>query len=158
MGLKYTAQDGTDKVPYCIHRAPLGTHERFVSFLIEHYGGAFPTWLAPIQVRVLPISEKHMGYAEKVCAELRADYVRAEVDHSSERFGKKIALGRTRKIPILLVVGDDEAAEGAVTVNRYGIKEQRKQKVAELREQLMVEIAQRVHVKEWADLDAALKT
>ncbi|RMG14584.1 MAG: threonine--tRNA ligase [Planctomycetota bacterium] len=153
MGLKYVAPDGSEQVPYCIHRAPLGTHERFVSFLIEHYGGAFPTWLAPVQVRLLPIAERHLDYADKVCAALRADFVRAEVDRSSERFGKKIALGRTRKIPVLLVIGDDEVAQEAVTVNRYGIKEQRTLPVEAFRAQLAREIRARAHAKTWEDID-----
>lgn len=156
MGLVYTDSDGQEKTPYCIHRAPLSTHERFVSFLIEHYGGAFPTWLAPVQVRVLPLSEKFLDYGEKVTAALRADGVRAETDRSAEKLGKKIRSGTIRKIPILLVVGENEEQGEAVTVRRYGIQEQRTIKLAELRAHLAAERGQRIHVTAWEDLEKAL--
>lgn len=123
-GLVYTDSDGEAKTPYCIHRAPLGTHERFIAILIEHYGGAFPTWLAPVQVRVIPVSEKVVDYAKKIESVLRGRMVRAEVDDSNNTMGKKIRSGTTSKIPVLLVVGEDEAAANTVTVRRYGIEEQ----------------------------------
>ncbi len=154
MGLTYVDKDGQEKVPYCIHRAPLGTHERFVSFLIEHYGGAFPTWLAPVQVRVLPLSEKFLDYAHKVTAALRRDRVRAETDTSSEKLGKKVREGTIRKIPLLLIVGENEQQEEAVTVRRYGIERQRTLKLTELQAQLREEIRRRLHVRSWDDLAA----
>ena len=150
----YKDKDGAEKLPYVIHRAPLGTHERFVSFLIEHYGGAFPLWLAPVQVRVLPLSEQFVGWAEQVCARLRRDMVRAEVDASAEKLGKKIREGAVRKIPVLLVVGEAEQQEQSVTVRRYGIEEQRKLKLEELCDLVGREIRARKHVKSWADLEA----
>jgi threonyl-tRNA synthetase len=158
MNLVYTDRDGTEKMPYCIHRAPLSTHERFVAFLIEHYGGAFPTWLAPQQVRLLPVSDKYNDYAHKVCADLRADFVRAEVDASPEKLGKKIRLGTTSKTPILLVIGEQEVADETVTVRRYKIQQQRTLKAAEFRDQLRTEIRTRTHVKAWEDLEAVLST
>jgi threonyl-tRNA synthetase len=153
MGLVYTDSDGTEKTPYCIHRAPLSTHERFVSFLIEHYAGAFPTWLSPQQVRLLPISEKYFDYANKVCASLRSDFVRAEVDLSSDKLGKKIRNGAKAKTPVLLVIGEQEEADETVTIRRYGIPEQRSLKATEFQAGLVDEIRRRVHVKTWEDLD-----
>jgi len=150
----YKDRDGAEKLPYVIHRAPLSTHERFVSFLIEHYGGAFPTWLAPVQARVLPLSEHFLGYGEQVCQALRRSFVRAELDRSDEKLGKKIRLGATQKIPLLLIVGENEQADEAVTVRRYGIKEQRTLKLAELVDLVEREIRARKHVKSWDDVEA----
>ena len=123
-GLRYVDRDGREKTPYCIHRAPLGTHERFIAFLIEHYGGAFPTWLAPVQVRVLPIGERHVDYARRIEARLRDRLIRAEVDAGDETVRKKVRNGVTRKIPILLIVGEREREESTVTLRRYGVREQ----------------------------------
>ncbi len=146
-GLTYTDSDGTEKTPYCIHRAPLGTHERFIAFLVEHYGGAFPTWLAPVQVQVIPVSEKHLAYARKIEHELRQDLVRAEVDESDATMGKKIRTGATRKIPILLIVGAREEEAGSVTVRRYKIKQQESKSLESFIADLRTEIAERRHVK-----------
>jgi threonyl-tRNA synthetase len=154
MGLSFTDRDGQEKVPYIIHRAPLGTHERFVSFLIEHYGGAFPTWLAPVQVVVLPLGENFLAYADAVAERLRAHLVRAEVDRSDEKLGKKVRLAAIRKVPIALVVGEKEKEEDKVTVRRYGIEEQRSLKVQELVDQVRREIFHRRHVQAWADVEA----
>jgi threonyl-tRNA synthetase len=121
--LKYIAEDGSEQPVYVIHRAPLGTHERFTAFLIEHYAGAFPVWLAPIQARVIPISEKANEYALKVREVLfQAPVVngtgglRVDVDEGNERMQKKIRDAQLKKIPYMLVVGEREAAEGKVAV------------------------------------------
>ena len=121
--LKYIGEDGAEHPVYVIHRAPLGTHERFTAFLIEHYAGAFPTWLAPIQARVVPISEKANDYAEKVRQALFDTPVvngtaglRVDVDWTPERMQKKIRDAQLQKIPYMLVVGEREAAEGKVAV------------------------------------------
>ena len=124
LGLRYVGADGELHTPYCIHRAPLSTHERMVAFLLEHYGGAFPTWLAPVQVQVITVSERFDGYAETIVASLRERMVRAELAPSSDTVPKKIRQGVTMKIPNLLVVGEREAAEGQVTLRRYGQKAQ----------------------------------
>ena len=124
LGLRYVGADGELHTPYCIHRAPLSTHERMVAFLLEHYGGAFPTWLAPVQVQVITVSERFDGYAETIVASLRERMVRAELAPSSDRVPKKIRQGLTMKIPNLLVVGEREATEGQVTLRRYGQKAQ----------------------------------
>lgn len=115
-GLEYTDSDGTKKTPIIIHRAPLGTHERFIGFLIEHFAGNFPAWLAPTQVRILPISEKQTEYAQKVQKELMAVGVRVDIDDDNDSLGKRIRNAKAEKIPYLLVVGDKEIEEGAVSV------------------------------------------
>jgi threonyl-tRNA synthetase len=148
-GLTYTDKDGKEKSPYCIHRAPMGTHERFIAFLIEHFGGAFPTWLAPVQVVVVPVSDKFLAYGKKIEALLREELVRVELDTSSATMGKKIQEGATRKIPMLLVVGGKEETEQTVTVRRYGIKEQKAMPLASFVEMLGQEIKERRHVKSW---------
>jgi threonyl-tRNA synthetase len=122
-GLSYIGEDGAEHPVYVIHRAPLGTHERFTAFLIEHYAGAFPVWLAPVQARVIPISEKANAYAETVRQALFDAPVvngtaglRVDVDLTSERMQKKIRDAQLQKIPYMLVVGEREAAEGKVAV------------------------------------------
>jgi len=122
--LTYIDQNGEEKHPYIIHRAPLGTHERFVSFLIEHYGGAFPTWLAPVQVIVVPVAPEMFDYAFKLRDELREKFVRVEVDDTHDSFNKKIRNAATSKAPNVLIVGQREAQEQQVTHRRYGVKEQ----------------------------------
>lgn len=115
-GLEYTAEDGNKETPVMIHRALVGSPDRFMGILIEHYAGAFPTWLSPVQARVLPISDKHNAYAEEVEAMLKAVDVRVDVDSSSETLGKKIRNAKQEKIPYLLVVGDQELSDGTVSV------------------------------------------
>jgi threonyl-tRNA synthetase len=117
--LTYAGADGRLHRPWILHRAPLGTHERFVAFLIEHFAGAFPLWLAPVQVRVLPIGEDSIEYAWKLRNELFRRFVRVEIDDSSDTFNKKIRSGTTRKIPVLAIVGRQEVADGSVTMRRY---------------------------------------
>jgi len=125
LDLKYVGADNKEHTPYVIHRAPLGTHERFVAFLIEHYGGAFPTWLAPVQVKVLPVGEKFDSYAKEVVDLLRGKMLRAEGDFSSETMGKKIRNGTKQKIPNLLIVGEKEQTDRTVTLRQYGVEEQK---------------------------------
>jgi threonyl-tRNA synthetase len=117
--LEYAASDGERKRPVMIHRAILGSFERFFGLLIEEFGGAFPLWLAPVQARVLPIGEAHLEYAKLVAAKLRDNGLRAEADESSEKLGKKIRSGKTEKIPYLIVVGDSELEQGTITVESY---------------------------------------
>ena len=115
-GLTYVDADGQAKTPLCIHRAPLSTHERLIGFLIEHYAGHFPVWLSPIQVKILPISEKQMAYAQEIYTELLANDIRAELDDSNESLGKKIRGAKTKKIPYLIIVGEKEMADKKITV------------------------------------------
>ena len=114
--LEYTGADDEKHRPIMIHRVAFGSIERFIGILIEHFAGAFPTWLAPVQVKVLPISDKYMDYAEKVTKELFDVGIRAEVDTRSEKIGYKIREAQTQKIPYMLVVGQKEAEEGTVSV------------------------------------------
>jgi threonyl-tRNA synthetase len=143
LGLAYIGPDGQEHVPYCIHRAPLSTHERMVAFLIEHFGGAFPTWLAPVQVQVLTVSEQFDEYGRSIVDRLRARFIRAELARSNETVPKKIREGTTRKIPNLLIVGEREQAEGTVTLRRYGQREQHTLRLDELERILGEAIAQR---------------
>jgi threonyl-tRNA synthetase len=145
--LEYTDRDGAPKTPYCIHRAPLGTHERFIAFLLEHYGGAFPTWLAPVQVRLVPISDKFLGYAQSIDEKLRQFLVRTEVDASSDTTGKKIRNAALSKTPIVLVIGGREQEQGSVTIRRYGIEKQEGMPVDAFIQMLTSEIAARRHVR-----------
>lgn len=114
-GLEYTDKDGSKKTPAIIHRAPLGTHERFIGFLIEHFAGAFPTWLSPVQVRVLPVSEKQADYATSVRTALKDAGVRVEID-ANESLGKRIRAAKQEKLPYVLVVGDKEVEANQVSV------------------------------------------
>ncbi|TDW97245.1 threonine--tRNA ligase [Dinghuibacter silviterrae] len=118
--LEYTTRDNKTDTPLIIHRAPLGTHERFIGFLLEHYAGKFPVWLAPTQVKVLPISDKFMDYARKVEAALRDAGVRAEIDDRSEKIGKKIRDTELAKVPYMVVLGEKEEAAGQVSIRRQG--------------------------------------
>ncbi len=118
--LAYTGADNADHRPVMIHRALMGSFERFIGILIEHYAGEFPLWLAPVQALVLPISDRHADYAERVASELRAASLRVEVDERAESIGKKIRDGELRKAPYMLIVGDQEAEAGTVAVRRHG--------------------------------------
>ena len=124
LDLSYTGADGQPHTPYCIHRAPFSTHERFVAFLIEHFGGAFPTWLAPVQVEVITVSDQFADYAKSIVERLRGHFVRAVEASESDTVSKKIRAGLTRKVPNLLIVGEREAADGTVTLRRYGERKQ----------------------------------
>ncbi len=117
-GLEYTAADGKAHTPVMVHRALLGSVERFFGVLIEHYAGAFPVWLSPVQAVVLPISEKHMDYAGKVAGELRAAGIRVELDDRNEKLNARIRDAQLQRIPFMLVVGDREAQGGGVAVRR----------------------------------------
>ncbi len=116
-GLEYTAEDGSKKTPVMIHKALLGTIDRFLGVYIEHTAGAFPLWLSPVQVRVLPLSEKHIAYAQEVVTALKAAGIRVDSDDANESLGKKIRAGKTEKIPYLLVVGDAEVEAKTVSVD-----------------------------------------
>ncbi|MDA1073330.1 MAG: threonine--tRNA ligase [Proteobacteria bacterium] len=124
LNLQYVGPDGEPHMPYCIHRAPFSTHERMVAFLIEHFAGAFPTWLAPVQVQVITVSEHFDDYAKSLVADLRALRIRAEVAPSNDTVPKKIRQGTVAKIPNLLIVGERERDEQTVTLRRYGHREQ----------------------------------
>jgi threonyl-tRNA synthetase len=118
--LEYVAEDGSRKQPIMVHRALYGSIERFFGVLIEHYAGAFPVWLSPIQVVLVPIAERHVEYANKVASQLRESSVRVEVDARNEKMNAKIREHAMQKVPFMLVVGDKEAEAGKVNVRTRG--------------------------------------
>lgn len=117
-GLTFTNAAGQEETPLCIHRAPLGSHERFIGFLIEHYAGNFPVWLAPEQARIIPITDAHHAYAAELADQFRALDIRATADLGSERMNAKIRRGQQMKIPFMLIVGDREVSEGTVSLRQ----------------------------------------
>lgn len=140
--LDYVAEDGSRQRPIMVHRGAFGAMERMIAYLIEKYAGAFPTWLAPVQVTVIPIADRHLEYAQKVAQELRSARLRVEVDNRSERMGKKIRDAQTRKVPYMAVVGDAEQEGGHVNVrNRAG--EQSDELVEAFAGRLALEVVER---------------
>jgi threonyl-tRNA synthetase len=145
-GLEYQAADGTRQQPIMIHRALFGSIERFFGILVEHYAGAFPPWLAPVQVTGIPISEAHVPYLEEVAARLRERGIRVEVDASDDRMQKKIRTAQRQKVPYMLLAGDDDVAAGAVSF-RYRSGEQKNGvPVAGAVEEIAAAIASRAQV------------
>ncbi len=122
--LTYTNSEGKEETPLCIHRAPLGTHERMIGFLIEHYAGSFPVWLAPRQVSVIPITDEHREYAHNLEQQLRAEGIRAHADLGNDRMNAKIRNAQLMKVPYMLVVGDQEVATQTVALRRRDGKRQ----------------------------------
>jgi threonyl-tRNA synthetase len=141
--LEYTTRDNSTDTPLIIHRAPLGTHERFIGFLLEHYAGKFPTWLSPVQVRILPISDKFMDYARSLEGKLLKLGIRVDIDDRNEKIGKKIRDTELMKVPYMFVVGEKEANEGKVAVRRQGKGDLGAQDVSEIIANLKTEIEHR---------------
>lgn len=141
--LSFTNKDNSPEVPLIIHRAPLGTHERFIGFLLEHYAGKFPVWLAPLQVKVLPISDKFMDYALSVQKQLKKAGVRVEVDDRQEKIGKKIRDTELMRVPYMLVVGEKEMNENLLSVRRQGKGDLGSQDIASFVEMIRDEIENR---------------
>lgn len=140
-GLEYTGSDGEKHCPVMIHRVVFGSIERFIGVITEHFAGAFPVWLAPVQVEILPIADRHAEYADKIKAELDALGIRAETDLRNEKIGYKIREARLQKIPYMLVVGDKEAENGTVSVRRRGEdKELGTMSLEEFKEKILTEI------------------
>lgn len=140
-GLEYTGSDGEKHCPVMIHRVVFGSIERFIGVITEHFAGAFPVWLAPVQVEILPIADRHAEYADKIKAELDALGIRAETDFRNEKIGYKIREARLQKIPYMLVVGDKEAESGTVSVRRRGEdKELGTMSLEEFKEKILIEI------------------
>jgi threonyl-tRNA synthetase len=117
-GLTYVDESGNEETPLCIHRAPLGTHERFIGFLIEHFGGNFPLWLAPIQAVVLPLSDKFSDYANKVVKVLKDEGIRVKLNDRADKIGSKIRQAELDKINFMLIVGQKESDEETVSVRK----------------------------------------
>jgi len=142
--LSFTNQHNEPEIPLIIHRAPLGTHERFIGFLLEHYAGKFPTWLAPLQVKILPISDKFMDYANSVLDTLKKADIRAEIDDRSEKIGRKIRDTEMAKVPYMLVIGEKEMNEGKVAIRRQGKGDTGVKPVDEFVQEITAEIKDRV--------------
>jgi len=141
--LQYTTADNQTETPLIIHRAPLGTHERFIGFLLEHYAGKLPVWLAPVQVKVLPISDKFLDYAKSVAGKLKKSDIRAEVDDRNEKIGKKIRDTELMRVPYMLVVGEKEMNENKVAVRRQGKGDLGVKDVSEFLNEIKIEIEER---------------
>ncbi|WP_276485816.1 threonine--tRNA ligase [Paraflavitalea pollutisoli] len=142
-GLEFTNKDNAPEVPLIIHRAPLGTHERFIGFLLEHYAGKFPAWLAPVQVKVLPISDKFLPYANSILESLKNADIRGEVDDRNEKIGKKIRDTELMKVPYMLVVGEKEMNDGSASIRRQGKGDLGSKSVDEFIKELTAEIKER---------------
>jgi threonyl-tRNA synthetase len=141
--LEYTTPDNQTETPLIIHRAPLGTHERFIGFLLEHYAGKLPVWLAPVQVKVLPISDKFLDYAKSVAGKLKKSDIRAEVDDRNEKIGKKIRDTELMRVPYMLVVGEKEMNENKVAVRRQGKGDLGVKDVSEFLHEIKIEVQER---------------
>jgi threonyl-tRNA synthetase len=141
--LTYTDQNGSEETPLCIHRAPLSTHERFIGFLIEHYGGDFPLWLAPTQVTILPVSEKTHSFGKTVQKLLIDAGVRVKFDDRPEKIGAKIRNAELNKIPIMLIVGENEAKDNSLSIRRRLVGDQGIVNVDKFLSELLFEIKQR---------------
>ena len=141
--LEYTTPDNQTETPLIIHRAPLGTHERFIGFLLEHYAGKLPVWLAPVQVKVLPISDKFLDYAKSVAGKLKKSDIRAEVDDRNEKIGKKIRDTELMRVPYMLVVGEKEMNENKVAVRRQGKGDLGVRDVSEFLNEIKIEVQER---------------
>jgi threonyl-tRNA synthetase len=141
--LSFTNKENQPETPLIIHRAPLGTHERFIGFLLEHYAGKFPLWLAPLQVRILPISDKFVPYAQEVLKQLKKADIRAELDDRSEKIGKKIRDTELMRVPYMFVIGEKEVNEHKVAVRKQGQGDQGAQDVSEIISILKNEITER---------------
>jgi threonyl-tRNA synthetase len=141
--LKFVNKDGVEEMPLCIHRAPLSTHERMIGFLIEHYAGAFPVWLSPEQVRVIPITDGQNEYAEQIAAQLREQGVRVSADLGSERMNAKIRSAQLMKVPYMLVVGANEQRAGLVSLRVRDGSQQNNIPLAEFAARVKDRIAQR---------------
>ncbi len=140
--LHYVGEDGKQHRPVMIHRGVVGTMERFIAYLTEIYKGAFPTWLAPQQVTIIPVSDdKHGEYADQLAAQMKAANIRVKVDHRNEKMGYKIREAQTQKVPYTLVVGEDEMANGSVSVRKYGEKDQTSMSKQAFLDEILTDIA-----------------
>jgi threonyl-tRNA synthetase len=141
--LEYSTQDNRTETPLIIHRAPLGTHERFIGFLLEQYAGKLPAWLAPVQVKILPISDKFMDYANTILQTLKNADIRVEIDDRHEKIGRKIRDTEMAKVPYMLVIGEKEMNEGKVSIRRQGKGDLGAKDVKEFLNEILAEIKER---------------
>lgn len=143
--MKYIGEDGKEHQPYMVHRALLGSIERFMGILIEHYGGAFPTWLAPVQVAVVPVSQNHFDYARKVFNELKSEGISVELDERNEKIGYKIRDWETQKVPYMLIVGEKEKESDTVSVRQHKVGDKGSISLSEFKNQILHEIKNRIN-------------
>ena len=141
--LSFTNQNNEPEIPLIIHRAPLGTHERFIGFLLEHYAGKFPVWLSPLQVKILPISDKFMDYANEILSTLKSKGIRVEIDDRNEKIGKKIREAELSRVPYMLVIGEKEATEKKLSIRRQGKGDMGQQSLEEFTQNIVEEILHR---------------
>jgi threonyl-tRNA synthetase len=142
--LEFTNHDNKPETPLIIHRAPLGTHERFIGFLLEHYAGNLPVWLSPMQVKILPISDKFIDYAKTILHDLKKADIRAEIDDRNEKIGKKIRDTELMKVPYMLVVGEKEMNEQKASIRKHGKGDLGAKLVEEFMNEIKIEINERV--------------
>ena len=131
-GAEYIGADGEKHRPIMIHRVLFGSIERFIGILIEHFAGKFPAWLAPVQVKLLPVSDKYLDYAQKVMEDMKAKGIRVEIDKRSEKLGYKIREARMDKVPFMAILGEKEQANGTISV-RMRDAEEDKQDLGEMK-------------------------
>jgi threonyl-tRNA synthetase len=143
--MKYIGEDGKEHQPYMVHRALLGSIERFMGILIEHYGGAFPTWLAPVQVAIIPVSQNHFDYAKKVYDSLSSEGIITELDVRNEKIGYKIRDWETQKVPYMLIVGEKEKDSGTVSVRQHKLGDKGSLSLEDFKDQIIKEIRNRVN-------------
>jgi threonyl-tRNA synthetase len=146
--LSYINENNEEERPIVIHRAPLSTHERFISFLLEYYGGAFPTWCSPTQVIIIPVNDDCLEYCQELEKDLRAKMVRVKIDTSNASFNKKIRTNTIQKNPNILIIGNKEVEERTVTLRRYGFQEQIVSTKEEFIKDLLEEISTRKMLRE----------
>jgi len=144
--LEYVAPDGSRQQPVMIHSAKFGSIERFIGVLVEHYAGAFPPWLAPVQAVGIPVAERHLDYLSDVAAALKAAGVRVEIDDSDERMQKKIRTAQTQKVPFMLIVGDQDVEAGAVSFRYRNGEQENGVPLADAVSRIVAAIADRVQV------------
>ena len=142
--MTYVGSDGQQHTPYMIHRALLGSLERFIGVLIEHYGGAFPLWLSPVQVSILPISEKFVSYAQEIQEKLKSAGVRTHINSSDESLGKKIRQAEEEKTPYMLILGQKELDQKAVSVRQRGEKDLGQMTFSAFADKIQAEINQKL--------------
>ena len=140
-GMEYTDKDGSKKIPYIIHRTSLGCYERTLAYLIEKFAGAFPTWLSPVQVKILNIADAHLDYAKSVKEKLEAVGIRCELDDRNEKIGKKIRESQLEKVPYSLIVGDNEMKDGTVSVRKRKVGDTGAISLDEFIKNILVEIS-----------------
>jgi threonyl-tRNA synthetase len=145
-GLEYTASDGSKKQPVMIHSAKFGSIERFLGVLVEHYAGAFPPWLAPVQVEGIPIAERHVDYLYDVAAQLRKHGIRVEIDDSDDRMQKKIRNAQLQKVPFMVIAGDADVEAGAVSFRYRDGRQDNGVPVAEAIERVVAAVQSREQV------------